>query len=182
MKILIIGGSKSGKTSYAQDIASNLKKDGKLYYVATMKPYDDEDSIRIKNHIDDRKNYDFETLEVQKNIETIIDILNKKDVALIDSITALLCNEMFLKEGTRENCSSFIVEGLKRISNNLKHIVVVSDYLFSDSKIYDEYTNKFMKELALSYRELANEFDVVIECNYKNIYFHKGKEFAKEIL
>lgn len=40
MFILVTGGSGSGKSEFAENIA--MKLGGKMLYVATMKPYDDE--------------------------------------------------------------------------------------------------------------------------------------------
>ena len=42
MNYLIIGGSKSGKSDIAEKISLNLNQN-KVIYIATMKPYDDED-------------------------------------------------------------------------------------------------------------------------------------------
>ncbi len=48
MIALVVGGAKSGKSMFAQDLANSLEsKNGKLHYVATMNPYDLEDLKRI---------------------------------------------------------------------------------------------------------------------------------------
>lgn len=64
MIVLIIGGAKSSKSSYAEFYSSNLSKKGKgeLYYLATMNPYDSEDLKRIENHLKNREKYDFKTI------------------------------------------------------------------------------------------------------------------------
>ena len=52
MIIFISGGSKSGKSKIAELWASKLNsKGGRLVYLATMKPYDNEDLKRIEKHI-----------------------------------------------------------------------------------------------------------------------------------
>ena len=54
MIALVIGGAKSGKSMFAQNLAKSLEnKSGKLYYIATMKPYDLEDLKRIENHFEE---------------------------------------------------------------------------------------------------------------------------------
>ena len=44
MTIFVVGGSKSQMSNYGELIAEKLFNKGNLYYLATMKPYDDEDS------------------------------------------------------------------------------------------------------------------------------------------
>ena len=56
MIALVVGGAKSGKSMFAQDLAKSLEsKNGKLHYVATMNPYDLEDLKRIENHLRERE-------------------------------------------------------------------------------------------------------------------------------
>lgn len=47
MRILLIGGGKSGKSTMAQRLAAALSGDAPRYYWATMTPHDDEDLARI---------------------------------------------------------------------------------------------------------------------------------------
>ena len=51
MKILIIGGSKSGKSRLAQRVVKTLAQGGPMVYWATMEPVDGEDRLRIEKHI-----------------------------------------------------------------------------------------------------------------------------------
>ena len=72
MNVLISGGCKNGKTSFAQDIAVELSRGGNRYYAATMIPYDGEDRNRIARHIEDRAEMGFETLEVPRDIASCL--------------------------------------------------------------------------------------------------------------
>ena len=94
MKYLIIGGSKSGKSEIGEKISLHLNSE-KVIYVATMRPYDNEDKERIKRHIQRRIGLNYETLEVERNLHKIVNNISKEDTVLIDSITSLLTNEMF---------------------------------------------------------------------------------------
>ena len=40
MTVFVSGGAKNGKSSFAQNLAVKLAKDGRHYYVATMIPSD----------------------------------------------------------------------------------------------------------------------------------------------
>ena len=51
MRILLLGGSKSGKSGLAQRLARDLSEGNSLYYWATMEPTDEEDRARIRRHL-----------------------------------------------------------------------------------------------------------------------------------
>lgn len=176
MNYLILGGSKSGKSMYGQNLARDIYSgNGKLYYIATMKPFDEEDNIRIQNHIKDRVGYGFSTIECHRNIVSILENVNKEDVVLIDSITSLLTNEMFNGKEFNKNIYLRIASEILEIGKKAKNLVVVSDYIFSNSVLYDDYTNTFLKELSYITRILAKDMDYVLECSYGNIHYYKGE-------
>ncbi|MCE5221207.1 MAG: bifunctional adenosylcobinamide kinase/adenosylcobinamide-phosphate guanylyltransferase [Clostridium sp.] len=172
MNYLIIGGSKSGKSEASEKIALTLNKD-KVIYIATMKPYDKEDEERIKKHIQNRVGLNFITLEVQRNLHEIVNNIKYNDTVLIDSITSLLTNEMFIENKIIENPSVNIVNGLKKIMIKAKNTVIVSDYIFNDAIKYDEVTETFKKELAIINKELSKISDNVMECSFGNIRYIK---------
>ena len=96
MIYFIVGGSKSGKSSYGEKEAIKLCKNGNLYYIATMNPYDKEDEERIKIHRRQRDGLGFKTIEQYRNIEEVLFKVNNSSTIFIDSSTSLLTNEMFL--------------------------------------------------------------------------------------
>lgn len=180
MICLVVGGAKSGKSMYAQNLSKKLQNEsGNLYYVATMNPYDLEDLKRIENHLKEREGYGFETIEVQRNIGSISSKIEKKDTILIDSLTSIVTNEMFVLDEFNENVKSNIIDGIKSISNFALNVVMVSDYISSDSIHYDSYTESFRKELGTLNREMASFSDVVIECVFNNIIIHKGRNLLE---
>ena len=63
MRILLIGGGKSGKSTLAQRLAAALSGNAPRYYWATMTPHDDEDRARIRRHVADRAGMGFVTVE-----------------------------------------------------------------------------------------------------------------------
>lgn len=176
MKVLVIGGSKSGKSMLGQDIAKALeKKRGKLYYLATMKPYDKEDLNRIKNHLKDREGYDFTTIEEELNMKKVSEVMTLEDTVLLDSITSLVTNSMFRGKDFFDRIVEETVEGIKSLYEGAGSMVVVSDYVFCDGIVYDSYTEAFRRELGTVNRRLAELSDVVIECSYGNVICHKGE-------
>ena len=145
-----------------------------VIYIATMKPYDKEDEERIKKHIQNRRGLNFITLEVQKNLHKIVDNINSNDTVLIDSITSLLTNEMFIGNEIIKTPSVNILNGLKQIMFKAKNTVIVSDYIFNDAIEYDEVTETFKKELAIINKELAKSCDNVMECIVGNVKYLKS--------
>jgi adenosylcobinamide kinase/adenosylcobinamide-phosphate guanylyltransferase len=147
---------------------------GKVVYIATMKAYDKEDEERIQRHIEKREGLNFITLEVQRNLHEIVNNFEVKDTILIDSITSLLTNEMFIGNEIIKNPSINILNGLKGIMNKAKNIVIISDYIFNDSIEYDEVTESFKKELAIINKELVKISDKVMECSFGNVKCFKS--------
>ena len=198
MIVLVVGGAKSGKSMFAQNLSKSLNESlknpingqldgeierevGKLYYVATMNPYDLEDLKRIENHLREREGYGFNTIEETLNMSKVSSLIKEEDTVLIDSITSLVTNYMFRGKEFYKDVSDdilsgmVILSGILEIINNSKNVVIVSDYLFSDSIQYDCYTENFRKEIGVVNRKLAKIADTVVECSYGNIIYHKGK-------
>lgn len=175
MNYLIIGGSKSGKSEVGERIALTLNKD-KVIYIATMKPYDREDEERIKKHIENRVGLNFITFEIQRNLHDILNNIDYDDTILIDSMTSLLTNEMFIGNEIIYNPSAVILKGLNQIMDKVQNTVIVSDYIFNDAIQYDEVTENFKKELAAINKELAKKCNNVIECSFGNAKYIKYEE------
>jgi adenosylcobinamide kinase/adenosylcobinamide-phosphate guanylyltransferase len=176
MNILISGGCKNGKTGFAQSVAVKLSPDGNRIYVATMIPYDEEDRKRIDLHIADRADLGFSTLETGRNISSCLNA-GKNNTFLVDSVTALLLNEMFPETHSGEadeNAAQRCVDGLLKITREAENAVFVTDYIYSDAVRYDSFTENYRKSLAYIDRNLAAACDTVIELCAGRVIFHKG--------
>ena len=178
MNVLISGGAKNGKSFYAQQIASELADCGPLYYIATMIPRDDEDRARIERHIREREGWEFETIEQGRNITDLIDRddVDLKGSFLLDSVTAVLENEMFpvaIKDGRAEfsgedreapeRVKEELVAFAKAVSRAGGSVVFVSDCIYGDSCGYSESTERYRRALAGADRALADVCDRVTE-------------------
>ncbi|MCR4672279.1 MAG: bifunctional adenosylcobinamide kinase/adenosylcobinamide-phosphate guanylyltransferase [Lachnospiraceae bacterium] len=175
MNVLISGGCKNGKSGFAQELAVKLAAGGKRYYVATMVPYDDEDRERIARHIADRAGLGFETVEIPRDIGSCLEKVGGNGTFLVDSITALLQNEMFSAGGEADpEAESRCIRDLGAIIEKAENAVFVSDYIYSDAFRYDDITEKYRASLAAIDRFLAKECDAVLELCAGNLIFHKG--------
>ena len=91
---LVIGGSASGKSEYAEELILSLSGDEKVDYIATMKYFDDEVEERILRHRKRREGSRFVTIEKEKNLQEL-DRSNLSRFAMLECMSNLLANEMF---------------------------------------------------------------------------------------
>ena len=174
MRIFISGGCKNGKSTYAQKVAKKQKHNGDLYYIATMISSDSEDEERIIRHQQEREGWGFTTIEQQKNIEGILSKCDLSGSFLLDSLTALLANEMFSRcGGVDQTASERVGAGLASVLLQVENIVIVSDYIYSDAIVYDPLTEAYRKSLAALDRFVAEKCDVVLEVTFIQIMIHK---------
>lgn len=90
--ILILGGARSGKSNFAQDLASKLG--GAVTFVATAEAGDEDMRRRIAEHRRSRPK-DWQTVEAQCGISKAIkEQAEQSDVVIIDCITMLISNIM----------------------------------------------------------------------------------------
>ena len=88
--VFILGGARSGKSDFAQRIV--LKTAGRVLFVATAEPGDDEMRDRIQNHIESRPE-GWNTLEEPIDLETAIQSSSDGyDTLLIDCLTLWVSN------------------------------------------------------------------------------------------
>ena len=182
MNIFISGGCKNGKSYYAQHLAKQQASGGKpLYYIATMRPADEEDQARIRRHRNEREGWGFETIEQSGNICGM-----EADFSgsfLLDSVTALLSNEMFRSDGSVDRTAHLRIAGeLAQLAEKSGNIVFVSDYIYSDAVKYDELTELYRKGLAWIDRTLAEKCAVVIEVSYGSLQLLKASDENKRLL
>jgi adenosylcobinamide kinase / adenosylcobinamide-phosphate guanylyltransferase len=85
---LILGGARSGKSSYAQSLAEATGTS--VTYLATAEALDDEMSVRIQKHRAERPPY-WETLEIPLGISSHTGQI-KTDLVVLDCITLLVTN------------------------------------------------------------------------------------------
>jgi len=86
--VLILGGARSGKSSYAQSLADATGNS--VTFIATAQALDDEMSARIQKHRAERS-ANWETLEIPLGITTHVKQI-KSDVVILDCITLLVTN------------------------------------------------------------------------------------------
>ena len=129
MRILLIGGGKSGKSTMAQRLAAALSGDAPRYYWATMTPHDDEDLARIRRHVADRAGMDFITVERSFDLPAALPALDRHGTVLFDSVTACLSEQMFPGPAPDAGAANRVLRELLDISRYLDHFIAVRRYL-----------------------------------------------------
>ena len=88
--IFISGGARSGKSSFAQDLADNLSD--KVHFVATAEALDTDMKTRIEKHLQDRPS-SWRTLEASIRVaDRIAENIGDSEVVIIDCLTLLVSN------------------------------------------------------------------------------------------
>ena len=181
MNIVITGGCKNGKSSLAQDLAIALSGGGRRFYIATMIPADEEDHARIAKHVADRDGMGFETIECGLRITDALSVNNGRGAYLLDSVTALLANEMFAGKEADTNAGGRVLKELLEFADGVENCVYVFDGIFSDAAQYDELTETYRRGLAEIECRLAAVSEVVVEmCAGMPVYLKGSPELLPD--
>lgn len=141
MIALVIGGSGSGKSAYAEQMAVKAAGNGSLYYVATMQVYDEEGKKKVERHQKMREGKGFLTIEQPRRLKEAAKKVATEKVAtekvsagkvaagkvaaervpagkivLLECMSNLVANEMF----SEENLSAVMDEAkIKQLSHEI---------------------------------------------------------------
>ena len=124
MKVLIVGGARSGKSRFALELAKRLG--GKVLFVATASPKDEEMRKRIEEHRR-RRPRDFETLEVERGVYKELSKIKGYDTIVIDCISILVANIMGDREEGFEEDVWEEIKGLSGIMEGRNFVLVSNE-------------------------------------------------------
>lgn len=167
MMSLIIGGSGSGKSEYAENRICALAGDEKKYYLAAMKVYGEEGKRRVERHQKLRAGKGFLTIEQPVSAELALQDMEEPENAsvLLECMTNLAANEMFTEAGqiSEEAVVKKITDAVMILRREVKHLVIVTGNVFEDGIRYDEGTMAYIAALGEVNRRLAKTADEVVE-------------------
>lgn len=168
--LLILGGSGSGKSSYAE-LRASAYSSVKKYYLATMQVYGEEGKAKVRRHRELRAGKGFVTIEKQKNISEAMEEIQGQDVLiLLECMSNLVANEMFdnseseeVKAEDAKAVADKICEQIAKLHMAVHTLIIVSNTVFEDGILYDESTRKYMDALGEINRRIADMADEVVE-------------------
>ena len=156
MLTLIIGGSASGKSEYAERLI--MARPGPHIYLATMEPWGEEGAARVAKHQKARRQRDFLTVERYVALDCLS--LPPSSCVLLEDLGNLAANELFRPDGGGEDA---VRRGLAHLIEGCSDLTVVSNDVFTGGQDYEGDTLRYLKALADINRWLAEQADCVIE-------------------
>jgi len=162
---LITGGSASGKSAYAEGQAMAAAHE--RYYIATMRPYGQEGRARVEKHRRMRAGEGFSTVECYTDLRGVsLGEGSSQGVILLECMSNLTANELFDVGGSDEEICERILDGIRHLQNLSKHLIIVTNEVFSDGLGYEEETLRYIRLLGRVNRLLAKHAGRVTEVVY----------------
>lgn len=167
MIVLVTGGSGCGKSTWAEKLIASLPDENRVY-IATMQVYDEESVRRVTRHRAQRADKGFRTIECEKDLGAAD--VPEGSIVLLEDLVNLMANEMF--DGGDVNR---IVPALKKLASRCRHLVMVTNDVFSDGVEYAESTQEYLRVLAQINAQAAGLADCVAEVVYSIPIAVKGE-------
>lgn len=173
MITVIIGGSGSGKSEYAEQVAvtsafADTKTNAPLIYVATMQPFGEETGKKIERHHALRKDKGFATIEQYVDVSKVARSIPEDAVVLLECMSNLLANEVYRPDigpiyNEEQAIVTKIVEELLALEAACNHLVIVTNDVFASGERYDEETTRYVEMLGQINVEMAKRAADVVE-------------------
>lgn len=171
MQSLIIGGSASGKSAYAEGLA--MAHGGNLVYIATMRPFGPEAEWRIMRHRAMRRGKGFSSVECYTDVGQLS--LSQGSTVLLECLGNLVANELFTPGVSPEEAERKVIDDIETLGRKADHLVVVSNDIFCDGTDYDLETRRYMAMLGRINAAFAGRVQRVIEVVCGIPVWHKGE-------
>ena len=160
--ILILGGARSGKSSFAQNLAQKLGE--KVLFVATGQALDEEMQARIEEHKKARPAH-WHTLELPADVGKGIEAgVCEAEIVIIDCLTLLVSN--LLTGETTANTEKRVVSEIEQLINCInkleKNFIIVSNEI--GTGLVPE------NGLARYYRDLLGKVNQLIARRAEEVY------------
>jgi adenosylcobinamide kinase / adenosylcobinamide-phosphate guanylyltransferase len=157
MKILYVGGQKSGKSYLAEKCVLKLSKGVKPYYIATYDNSYGDKSMQKRIDIHNKRRVEkFYTIEATQLLHKVI---NEKDTYLIDCLSMWLLNHIDLSKKK-------ILKELKKLLKSKANIVFVLNDVNSGVIPLDKVSRKYVDMSGIIGQMIAKKSNKVIKVEY----------------
>jgi len=161
--ILLLGGARSGKSHYAQQLAQELG--GEVLFVATGEALDEEMQARIAEHRKDRPQ-NWRTLEMPTGIGKVIEKgIGDAGVVIIDCLTLLISNLLHDEPD--------YPEAGKRVLSEINQLIAVMDRLDASFVIVSNEVGMGLvpgTKLGRIYRDLLGKANQLLASHATEVY------------
>lgn len=170
MLTLILGGSASGKSAFAEQYAQKESGGGPLIYAATLPKEGPGNEAIIARHRKLRENKGFLTIEAERNLGALGKMHDfSKATILLECVSNLLANEWFCREhctAGREEIVRLTEEEILALASGCRNLIAVSSLIFEDGMRYDPGTAAYAEGLGEINRFLLSHADRAAEIVY----------------
>lgn len=164
MRVLVVGGSGSGKSAFAEDLVCSLSPT--RTYLATMESASPEAQSRIERHRRQRRGRGFTTIECPRSLAMQACAAEPGGVALLEDLGNLAANALFADDGSMADPSATL-DRLERevmaLAEHYEHVVVVGNEVGGEGKSPYPATMTWIRLLGELCCRLAARFDLVVE-------------------
>ncbi|SDH38806.1 bifunctional adenosylcobinamide kinase/adenosylcobinamide-phosphate guanylyltransferase [Alteribacillus bidgolensis] len=153
MLTFVCGGVRSGKSNWGEKAAEKLRRaDGKLIYLATAQPSDEEMKNRILLHQRERqaKCAEWTTIEQSVKLDACADFLRNHDILFLDCLTTWLSNEMFIdfnRQLQPKDIKRRIIAAVAALERACNHVIIISNDLFHEPIPHDKHVYRYIRVL-----------------------------------
>ncbi len=149
--ILVTGGERSGKSSFALKKAISMGR--KKAFIATAEPIDAEMINRIRNHKMERKDL-FDTFEEPLRLDVVLKETASYDVRIIECMTTWMGNVLHYGLDIQETSKKFF-------DSLIGNEIIVTNEVGMGIVPFDPLTRKYVEELGKLNMKLSDRCDEV---------------------
>ncbi len=159
IKHLILGGARSGKSAYAEKLATQLAKQRQqpLLYIATAQAGDREMAARIAKHQQDRHS-EWQLIEEPKDLPNALNSITQESVVLIDCLTLWLNNCLYVENADWQQDKTRFLSALAASPHT---VFMVSNEIGLGVIPMGQLTREYVDQLGWLHQDLAQLCDNV---------------------